>query len=64
MVLFRPGDIVKWKPIDRTAYDGITADVEAGRFTPRIREVTFDLDEFNADIAGYNARLKGALHGN
>lgn len=64
MVLFRPGDIVRWKPIDRTAYDGIAADVEAGRFTPLIREVTFDLDEFNADIDGYNARLKGALHGN
>jgi len=64
MVLFRPGDIVKWKPIDRTAYDGIVAEVAAGRFAPLIREVTFDLAEFNADIDGYNARLKGALHGN
>lgn len=64
MVLFRPGDIVKWKPIDRTAYDAIAADVEAGRFAPHVREVTFDLDEFNADIDGYNARLTGALHGN
>jgi len=64
MVFFRPGDIVKWKPIDRTAYDAIVADVEAGRFTPRVREVTFDLGEFHADIDGYNARLKGALHGN
>jgi urea carboxylase len=63
MVLFRPGDIIQWKPIDRTAYDAIAADVEAGRFTPVMREVTFDLDEFNADIDGYNARLKGALHG-
>jgi hypothetical protein len=64
MVLFRPGDIVTWKPIDRTGYDGIAADVADGRFTPLIREVTFDLDEFNADIDGYNARLKRALHGN
>jgi len=63
MVLFRPGDIIKWQPIDRTAYDAIAADVETGRFTPVMREVTFDLDEFNADIDGYNARLKGALHG-
>ena len=64
MVFFRPGDIVKWKPIDRTAYDAISAEVEAGRFAPLIREVAFDLDEFNADVDGYNARLNGALHGN
>jgi urea carboxylase len=63
MVLFRPGDIIQWKPIDRTAYDAIAADVETGRFTPVMREVSFDLDEFNADIDGYNARLKGVLHG-
>src|SRR6202043_1139653 len=64
MVFFRPGDIVKWKPIDRTAYDAISAEVEAGCFAPLIREVAFDLDEFNADVDGYNARLNGALHGN
>jgi urea carboxylase len=64
MVFFRPGDIVKWKPIDRAAYDAISADVEAGRFAPLIREVAFDLDEFNADVDGYNARLNGVLHGN
>ncbi len=63
MVFFRPGDIVKWKPIDQIAYDAIAADVLAGRFTPRVRKVTFDLDEFNADINGYNASLTGALHG-
>jgi hypothetical protein len=31
MCLFKPGDIVKWKPIDREAYDQAVADVEAGR---------------------------------
>src|SRR5690349_17815824 len=64
MVFFRPGDIVKWKPIDRTAYNAISADVDAGKFAPLIRDVSFDLAEFNADIDGYNARLNGALHGN
>ncbi len=63
MVFFRPGDIVKWKPIDREAYDAAAAEVDAGRFAPRIREVVFDLDEFNADIDGYNRKLKEALHG-
>ena len=28
MVFFRPGDIVKWKPIDRAQYDATVADVE------------------------------------
>ncbi|WP_119166604.1 5-oxoprolinase subunit B family protein [Algihabitans albus] len=61
MVFFRPGDIVKWKPIDRETYDAAVADVEAGRFAPRMAEVTFDLNEFNADIDAYNAKLEGAL---
>jgi allophanate hydrolase subunit 1 len=64
MVFFRPGDIVKWKPIERAAYDEAVADVEAGRFSPLIRNVTFALDEFKADIDGYNAKLVEALHGN
>jgi urea carboxylase len=64
MVFFRPGDIVKWKPIDRVAYDAAVADVEAGRFAPRMRDVTFSLDEFHKDIDGYNHKLEGVLNGN
>ncbi len=63
MVFFRPGDIVKWKPIDRAAYDAAVADVEAGRFAPRMRDVTFSLDEFHKDIDGYNRKLEGVLNG-
>lgn len=63
MVFFRPGDIVKWKPIDRTAYDQAVADVEAGKFAPLMRDVTFSLDEFQLDIDGYNRKLEGALYG-
>lgn len=63
MVFFRPGDIVKWKPIDHAEYDAIVADVAANRYEPRIRSVTFDLDAFNADIDGTNQRLMEALHG-
>ncbi|MFL5259899.1 MAG: 5-oxoprolinase subunit B family protein [Hyphomicrobiales bacterium] len=64
MCLFNPGDIVKWRPIGREAYDEAVAEVEAGRFTPLMREVTFSLDEFNKDIDGYNRKLDEALHGN
>jgi urea carboxylase len=63
MVFFKPGDIVQWKPVDRAGYDAIVADVAANRFQPLIREVTFDLDEFNKDILGYNRKLQGALYG-
>jgi urea carboxylase len=63
MCLFNPGDIVKWKPITREAYDQAVADVEAGKFTPLMRDVTFSLDEFHQDIDGYNRKLDGVLHG-
>jgi len=63
MVFFRPGDIVKWKPIDRAQYDATVADVEAGKFAPRMRNVTFSLDEFHKDIDGTNRKLEGALNG-
>ncbi len=64
MVLFRPGDMVKWKPLTREAYDQAVADVDAGRFQPLMRDVTFSLDEFQRDIVAYNHKLEQALHGN
>ncbi|MCP4381772.1 MAG: allophanate hydrolase subunit 1 [Hyphomicrobiales bacterium] len=63
MVFFKPGDIVKWHPIGGEEYERISEDVTAGRFSPRIREVDFDLAAFNADVDGTNAGLKEALYG-
>src|SRR5579872_5635116 len=63
MCLFNPGDIVKWRPIERAEYDSIAADVEAGKFAPKMAKVDFSLDAFLADIDGTNAKLTGALHG-
>ena len=62
MVFFRPGDIVKWRPIGRAEHDRITEDMQVGRFEPRIRDVVFSLDDFNADLDGTNARLMEALY--
>ena len=62
MVFFKPGDIVKWKPIDREEYDHILAEVEADTYVPRIAEVDFDLEAFNADMPGTNAKLMEALN--
>ena len=63
MVFFRPGDIVKFKSVDRDGYDKAVEDVDKGRFSPPIREVKFDLRDFQKDIDGYNAKLEGVLHG-
>jgi urea carboxylase len=63
MCLFRPGDIVAWKPIGREAYDAAVEAVAANRFEPVIRPVSFSLAEFNRDMAGTNARLMEALDG-
>ncbi len=62
MVFFRPGDIVKWKPIGRAEYDEAVAAVEAGAFEPRIRDVVFSLDAYKVDIDGTNAKLMEALY--
>ncbi len=64
MVFFNPGDIVKFKPIDRETYDNTVADVEAGNFEPVIKPVTFSLDDFNKDIDAYNQQLLEVLNGN
>ena len=64
MAFFRPGDIVSFKSIDRAAYDAAVADVEAGKFEPRIRDFTFSLAEFESDIDGYNKRIGEVLHAN
>jgi urea carboxylase len=62
-VFFRPGDIVKFKPIGRDVYDRALDEVAAGTFAPTMRDVTFDLREFQKDTDGYNLRLEGALDG-
>jgi len=61
MVFFRPGDIVKWKPITRQEYDRDVAAVAAGTFDLRIRPVSFSLQQFLADPAAYNKTLLNQL---
>jgi len=63
MIFFRPGDIVKFKPVDRDGYDAAVEAVDKGTFAPTIRDVTFSLDEFKADPTATNAKLLGVLHG-
>lgn len=62
MVYFKPGDIVKWQPIDRADYDRIVAEVEAGTYQLKTAEVDFDLNAWNSDVDGTNAKLMEALN--
>lgn len=61
MVFFKPGDIVKWQPIERDEYDQTVNDVNNGRFEPRMSDVEFSLDEFNRDIDSTNSKLLGQI---
>ncbi len=59
MVLFRPGDMVKFSPLTRSEYDAALAAVADGSFHLNIRNVSFDLNEFLQDPTAYNRRLLG-----
>ena len=41
MVFMRPGDIVKFRPVDRDEYDDLQAKAEAGEFRITARPVEF-----------------------
>ena len=62
MILFRPGDIVKFKPIDRAEYDDIVAAVERNDYTLVSAPVEFSLENFEADPAACATTILEALH--
>lgn len=62
MVFFRPGDIVKFKPIAREDYDRHVTQVERGEFDLRIRPVEFSLAQFQADPTTCNQHLIEVLY--
>jgi len=63
MVFFRPGDIVKFKPITEADYRAIQAQVSDGTFRYRQAPVTFDLSRALADPERYNTELMEVLDG-
>lgn len=60
-VLFKPGDVVKYRSIDEAEYREIRGQVEAGTYRYRQAPVTFDVTAALADPDGYNATLLEAL---
>ena len=63
MVFFNPGDIVKFRSIERVEYDHILNQVEAGKYMPTVKTVTFSLHEWQRDIEGYNQKTLEVLYG-
>lgn len=63
MVFFKPGDIVKFRPIDEAEYRAIQAEVEAGSYTYRQAPVSFDLQRALTDPAAYNKEIMEQLDG-
>jgi urea carboxylase len=63
MVFFRPGDIVKFKPVTEDEYNAIQAQVDDGTYRYRQVPVTFDASKALADPQAYNQELMEALNG-
>jgi urea carboxylase len=62
-VFTRTGDIFKHRPIDRSEFDTLRAQVEAGTFRYRIHECDVEPDKLLEDPAAYNEELLGGLYG-
>lgn len=63
MIFFRPGDIVKFRPVGQEEYQQLKDEAAAGSFRFRQHPVTFSLHEFMADPDGCNAGLMEMLYG-
>lgn len=63
MVLFRTGDIVKYRPVDEAEYLAIQAEAAAGTYRYKQVPITFTLADALADPDGYNRSLLEALDG-
>ena len=61
MIFFNPGDIVKFRPIDRATYDEYRQQVEDGTFRFRYTTTNFILKDFLDDPDGYNQQLIAQL---
>ncbi|WP_245607366.1 5-oxoprolinase subunit B family protein [Pseudonocardia spinosispora] len=57
----RPGDLFRYRQIDRAEYDAIRKTVDDGSFRYRIREVEFVPSDWFADPEATVRRLEGAL---
>ncbi|MBP6523814.1 MAG: allophanate hydrolase subunit 1 [Dermatophilaceae bacterium] len=62
MIFFQPGDIVKFRAIDRDEYDRIVTQVDEGQYQLRTRPVDFSIGAFEADPRTYARGLCEVLN--
>lgn len=63
MIFFKPGDIVKFRPINKAEYEEIQQQIEDGTFAYRQVPVTFDLAEALENPERYNKEILEHLNG-
>ncbi|MGH3145349.1 MAG: 5-oxoprolinase subunit B family protein [Rubrobacter sp.] len=63
IVFPKPGDIWKYRGIDREEFDGIRASVEDGSFEYKKKDFTFHPDRALEDPHAYNEEIVGVLYG-
>ncbi len=63
IVFARPGDVFKFRPVERDEYDAVRAQVEEGSFRYRTRPVVFEPERFFAEPDAYNDELLARLYG-
>lgn len=62
IVFLNPGDIIKFTPCTQEEYDKAVAQVKDGTFTLKVRNATFDLDEWKKNPKSYNKKLLEVLN--
>jgi urea carboxylase len=62
-VLFKPGDIVKYRPVDETEFNQIRKACADGSYKYKEVPFAFDMGESLTDPAAYNKKILEALNG-
>lgn len=62
-VLFNPGDVVKFRPVDEPEFREIERQVEAGTWVYKQAPFTFVLKDALADPEAYNKTILEVLNG-
>jgi urea carboxylase len=63
MILFRPGDIVKFRSISRDEYDALVEEIANERFFPKEQKVSFSLAAFENAPARYSREILETFDG-
>jgi urea carboxylase len=63
MILFRPGDIVKYRSIGREEYDVLIEEIAKEDFSPHVEKVSFSLDAFEKAPGAYSHQILETFNG-